>query len=477
MKKKAIWAEMAIFMLLLVIAVSQLYGVLRYKKTGSGGGPDNFYRTDVPIDVVVFGSSHAACTVNNGLLWSEDGIASFTFSAGSQAGEGTAFFVKEAIAKNKPKVALVETFLLLGDDYDLAAFYRTALTTKFSGRYVAFASDVANKNDLDRENFENMLLRLPVIHSRYKELAKEDFEPTEEYIRGYRGSNDVVPLDSPQLTDERAELPAEVYSSVDSIIKVCNDNGVEPVFFAASYQASIENQKAQNSLRDYVEGKGCVYLDFIQDYARYGIDFGVDFRDDGHLNDRGAEKITRAISDFLEKEYEIPDRRDQEGYELWDEHVRYLSDRQFRYELEGCHDVADYLEGLSGKASDYTLVVSLSGNYRADGDEKFWPALSDFGITQDDYENGGVWVLRPGDAHYYPGDTAEFQYYEELGKTDLNIYKNSEDEFVNIRFDQDDFSAKCNGISITVFDENIGYIIDNVYVNVYDGTSVERTEL
>ena len=476
MKKRVIGAEMAVFMLLLIIAISQLYGVLRYKTTGSGGGPDNFYRTDVPIDVIVFGSSHAACTVNNGLLWSEDGIASFTFSAGSQAGEGTAYFVKEAIAKNKPRVALVETYLLLEDDYDLAAFYRTALTTKFSGRYVDFALDVAKKNDLDRESIENMLLRLPVIHSRYKELTREDFEPAEVYIRGYRGSNEIESLDSPQFTDERANLSAEHFTSVDSIIKVCRNKGVEPVFFAAPHYASIEDQMNQNSLRDYVESQGCVYLDFIQNYEDYGIDFSVDFRDGGHLNDSGAEKVTRAIGEFLEEEYSIPDRRGQAGYERWDEHVRYLSDKKFQYELKGCSDVDQYLGTLSSRVSDYALVVSLNGNYRAAGDEAFWPTLSDYGIIQDDYEKGGVWLIKAGEVSYYSGGDAEIQHYEALGDKDLNIYKSGDDEFVNIRFDQNDLSPDCNGIRISVFDETIGYMVDDVYVNVYEGTEIKRDD-
>ena len=475
MKKKSIMIEMAVFLILLVVAISQLYGVLRYKNTGSGGGTDNFYRTDVPIDVVVFGSSHAACTVNNGILWNDKGIASFTFTAGSQAGDGTAFFVKEAIAKNKPKVALVETYLLLGDGYDLAAFYRTALTTKFSGRYVDYAMDVAKKNELDRETFEDMLLRLPVVHSRYKELEEGDFSASEEYIRGYRGSDDICPLDPIGLTDERTELSADALEAVDSIIRVCHDNGVELVFFAAPHQASHEDQMIQNALHDYVEEKGCKYLDFIQNYQEYDIDFRMDFRDGGHLNDRGAEKVTRAIAEFLENEYSLPDRRGQEGYELWDEHIRYLTDRQSQFDLWDSQDTPDYLSVLKEKASDYTIVLSLNGNYRAAGDEAFWPALSELGISFEDYEKGGIWIIRSGNASYYSNGENEFNHYEELVNTDLNVFKAESDEFATIKLGKDDFAHDSNGISFVVFDEEIEYLVDDAYVNVYNGTEVART--
>ncbi len=477
MKKKMLLAEIAVFMLLLIIVISQLYGVLRYKNTGSGGGTDNFYNTEVPIDVVIFGSSHAACTVNNGLLWSEDGIASYTLSAGSQLGDGTEYFVKEVIANNKPKVALIETYLILGEEFTLDSFYRSALTSRFSTRFVDYTLDVVKNNDLDRTMLENMLLRLPIVHSRYNELTRADFISTGDYIRGYRGSVECVPFESLQICDDTTELSSDALLHVDGIIKACQDNGVEPIFFAAPHCADEETQRQQNALQAYVEEKGCRFLNFIKQYQEFGIDFSTDFRDGGHLNDYGAEKITRAISDVLTSECSLPDRRSEAGYDLWDKHVRYLNDRQFKYSIRNCDGVSKYLDLLRDRISDYCLVISLNGNYRAAGDEAFWPVLSEFGISREEYENGGVFVVKSGVISWYSDGESEYMHYEELGTSDLNIYRTENDEFPNIKLLEDSLSPEYNGISVLVYDEQLDYTVDAMQVNVYSGTEVIEIEL
>ena len=477
MKKNAFLFEITAFVLLLIITVSQLYGILRYKNTGSGGGTDNFYSTDVPIDVVIFGSSHAACTVNNGILWSENGIASYTLSAGAQLGDGTEYFVKEVIANNKPKVALIETYLLLSEEFTLDSFYRSALTSKFSPRFIDYTLNVVRNNKLDRTTLEDMLLRLPIVHSRYKELTREDFISTEEYIRGYRGSIETVAYEPLQISEGTTELSESTLIHVDKIIEACQSNGVEPVFFAAPYCASEEQQNQQNALQAHVESKGCRFLNYIKDYQEYGIDFSKDLRDTDHLNDYGAEKITRAISDVLVTEYSLPDRRGESGYELWDDHVRYLSDRQFRYSIRECNEVSEYLNLLKDRYSDFAVLISLSGNYRAAGDDAFWPVLADFGISQEDYEKGGTFILRSGNVSWYSDGSAEFKHYEELGTTDLNIYKAENDEFANIILGEEIFSPAYNGISVLVFDEKLDYIVDTMQVNVYNGTEVIYAEI
>ncbi len=322
MKKNRFWIEIVVVCLLLALIVPGCYGVLRYKNVGSGGGMDNFYNTKVPIDVVIFGSSHAACTVNNAILWEESGIASYSLTAGSQGGDGTAYFVKEAIAVNKPRVALVETYLFGGDGFSLDSYYRSALTTRFSARYLDYTMNVVRKNALGREMLENMVLRMPVVHSRYKELSAGDFKIQDEYIRGYRGSNEIASYDALALLDDRAELDEQVFGTIDDIIDSCTAAGVEPVFFAAPFVAGGDDQAKQNSIRDYVESRGCRYIDFIRHYADIGIDFGCDLRDDGHLNDSGAAKVTRALEQILVDDYNVPDRRGSAGEELGDDHVR-----------------------------------------------------------------------------------------------------------------------------------------------------------
>jgi hypothetical protein len=99
MKKHKVLIEIIIFVVLLSLMMAGCYDVLRYKDTGDLGGHgrlyDNYYDIDVPIDVMVYGASHAGCTVDNSLLWKESGIASFTLSSGAQQAFGTYYYMKD----------------------------------------------------------------------------------------------------------------------------------------------------------------------------------------------------------------------------------------------------------------------------------------------------------------------------------------------------------------------------------------------
>ena len=49
-----------------------------------------------------------------------------------------------------------------------------------------------------------------------------------------------------------------------------------------------------------------------------GLDFSMDFADHAHLNVSGSKKYTSYLGEWLTKNYEIPDRRGQKGYESWE---------------------------------------------------------------------------------------------------------------------------------------------------------------
>ena len=73
------------FLLVVCIVLGKTTSVLNYKDTGGGGGWQRFYHMpQKTADVMFFGSSHAHCTVDHGLLWDQYGIAGYTLSAGSQ---------------------------------------------------------------------------------------------------------------------------------------------------------------------------------------------------------------------------------------------------------------------------------------------------------------------------------------------------------------------------------------------------------
>lgn len=467
--------EIIVFCLLLSVIVYFFYDTVRYKNVGSGGGMDNFYETKVPIDVMVYGSSHAACTVNNGQLWEDAGIASFTLSAGGQGIDGTYFFLRESIAHNKPKVALVETFLFPESLFSVDGVYRSALTSRFSPRYVSYISDLISTYHIDREEAENLLLRLPIVHSRYSELEENDYHNDEPYMRGYRGDNMVDPQDPPRLTNERGYVTNHCFRHIDMMMELCKKNGVELVFFNAPYSAGEEAMAAQNAIMDYVNEHGGTYLGLNHNYEELGLDFERDYRDDGHLNDSGAAKVTKYLENYLLENYDLPDRRGQAGYEAWDEHVEFLADKTDGYELESCTESFEYFEKLSEIQDKFMIMLSFNGNYDALGEQFFLSDMEVLGIDEEAYTAGGAYVLQNGGIILKSEGAEEYSAHMEVSnKHDLVMFKSADEEFGHIRLANTDYSADCNGISIVVYDPRVAYVVDSAYINVYEGTRVER---
>ena len=95
-----------------------------------------------------------------------------------------------------------------------------------------------------------------------------------------------------------------------------------------------------NTIKEYVESRGGTYINF--EFEDTGIDYDRDFMDEGgHLNIRGARKITHSLGEILSK-YGLPDRRGDENSAVWDSYYSvYLDDARKR--IEETPDIDPYL--------------------------------------------------------------------------------------------------------------------------------------
>ena len=464
--------EVLVFAVLVTFLLSRSYDALRYKNTGNGGGLEGFYETDVPIDVIAYGSSHAACTINNGILWDEYGIASATLGAASQSVDGTYYFLKETLRVNKPRVAWIETYRLPEEGDEMDGLFRSTLTSRFSLNYVDYIIRTARNKSFDRKFTEELMLRMPIVHTRYRELTRDDFVIRNTYNRGYWGDDYSSPQPGPEMTDERGVLSESSVYYIDRMIDLCEKNDVLPIFFCAPYNATADEVMRQNALSDHLAGRGMLYVDFNRDAAAYGIDFETDMREYTHLNDAGAAKITRALADMTLGLCELPDRRGEAGYEMWDTNLRFLADRKDTYQLSRSDELPDYLTKLGESDGDYTVIVSLNGYYRALGDEAYAAQLEGIGIDRASYEQGGVWVIRNGSVDYWSEGSDEYEYLTVLDNgVDLCLYKDSGED-PHIYLDGEEYEKPHNGVSMIIYDDICSYIVDTGYTDVFSGLQV-----
>lgn len=489
--RKYIKIELIIFIIIMIIGLSTCYRVFKYRAMGGGGGFENFYAAkDNTIDVMVYGSSHASCTVNNGMLWDDEGISSFILSSGSQSIDSTYYFIKESLKTQHPKVIMVETLEAPGQELsedgqtynvDVANIYRSDLCMKWSPLYVDFVLNQTKLYGFDDEFRNELLLKMPIIHSRYAELTRNDFVNEYYFKRGYGGGFEVQPSDEPVLTEERKPISDMGREYLQKIIDLCNDEGIGLVLFCAPYPESEEECAQQNSVSDLAADNGVTYIDFNRTYSDIGIDFDTDFRDGNHLNNSGADKVTAYLENYLNKNYDLEDHRGDTNYVLWDDNSRYLQDKDDLNLLQNATDINDYLELLGSMKDKYDIVLTLSGNYNAMGEDSYADSLKYLGINMDSYMQGGAFVIKNGLFEYYSDGDDSFLYSGSFEKQTISVSRkttsdNDNESVDSIVLGEDNYAIAQNGINIVVYDPEINLVIDVVNVDVYQGLDCNRPD-
>lgn len=471
------------------LAVFMLKGILEvfnYKNTGGGGGWQHFYQMDNDsIDVIFFGSSHAHCTIDHGYLWDNYGMAGYTLSAGDQQLDSTCYFVKEALRIKKPQVIAVEMLGAVMGEFDNTDtdIYRNSLGMKWSGNLAQYVNYLAESMELDNSRKNEILAKIPVIHSRYKELDRADFEDDIPFMVGYRGSYEVVPLERPveETGGENAGLSEEKQKTLQEIIDEAQKSGVGIVFFAAPFAVSQDQQRGFEAVEEFARTQGVPFINYNKLYDEIGIDFQADFRDDGHVNNYGAAKVTAHLASFLKDNYALPDRRGEQGYQIWEDNSLYLRNKALGHELGNAADVNEYLELLAEIKDEKTIIIALTGNYRAFGDV-YLDRLMRLGITEEEYLSGGVFLLKGGERlTWLPGK----EYNECFAVKNGEIHVESsaylaedgtERQNVKLLVGSTDYFMVENGVNLVVYEESIDQVIDAAGDDVYLGLELIHNE-
>lgn len=478
MKKYSVLIEIIIFVLLFALCYGRYYDVVRYKDKSNGGGIENYSEVKADVDLAVYGSSHAGCTVDNSILWNEYGITSYTLGSAAQKTDGIYMYMVDSFRSKKPKIAMVETLYLgslTDNDIDLS---RTVLTTRFSIPSVKYIIDRCTALGKPREYIEDLIFRMPVVHSRYREVEREDFIDESTFNRGYKGSNECTVQPPPMLTGEVTEVSDDTKVYIDKIIDLCNENDVQLLFFTAPYSALEHEVSYQNGIHEYLESKGQVCLDFLSNYVQYDIDFSNDMREDSHLNNIGAGKITRAIGEYLTDNYQISDKKSLgQDFSDWDLHSRYLDNRDDMYVLWDCSGLDEYLGALSEMMDKYVVVVSFDGNYRAVEEYAERPRFDLLGITDEQYENGGTVIIRNGEVTYSSAGADSYMYYCRLSDpSEIVLDKRQENLSPQIMIDEHYFFEENNGFTVFVYDDDCNHIVDEMHLDVYSNDNMRHVE-
>ena len=249
------------------------------------------------LDVVVLGDSIPLCAVVPAYLWQDWGIPGYVCASTAQKVSQSNQMLGQFLTRQSPKVVLLET-----DQLFLDLTISDVLTDKGNALFPVLQY---------HDNWKYVRPRQMLRPASYTYSTPE---------KGYHLRKVIESLDDVQvstLDDTLPPISPLVKAQVKEILAQCRRSGAELVLFTAPNAASWTSGR-HNALEALARELGIPHLDGHLEVM--DMDWSCDSLDGGeHLNIWGAEKATSWLGHYLAATGLCPDRREDPGFETWEE--------------------------------------------------------------------------------------------------------------------------------------------------------------
>jgi len=469
------------FLLVGIFLFVGIYKVLSWKDTSGAQSSvfSSIYATDDNlVDVLFLGSSHCYCTINNAILWDDYGLSTFDMAVSGQDMVSTYYCFKEALKTQKPKVVCVEMTYAGWYGYDVEGnLFRNILNYSYSRNYYDAVTSL-----MDEDRQMDVLLKIPIIHTRYKELTEYDFTAQKVFNRGFSGSYSIGSSYRSDYDpkDDIVALKQDTEEWIYKIINLARENNIEICFFLSPFPPNEMVSGNYRALAQLADQENIPFINFLEKYDELNIDCNTDYRDVTHMNNSGAEKITDYIGKYLVNNYSLIDHRGNDTYELWEENSTDWKHQETQQSLITAPDFATYINYLKN-LDNYTVVLSLDGTYSS-ASAAIQQVVEILGINKETFDQGGTFVLENNLFKYFSEGKSEYLYHQEIGNSDLKVQgmimdtdENGTETLGNeIVIDNTDYKKVLNGINIVVYDNFSDSVVDAVGYNTDDSLNPVR---
>ena len=448
------------FILILSIALGSFFSVFRFKYGDGIYGLDKFYEQERDtVDMLVLGSSHAFQNINPAILYSEYGMAAYDLCGNRQPMWNTYHYLLEALKTQSPKLMILEAYstTMTADYLDEERIFKNTFGLKPSMNLIESLKTTAPSGE-----FFEYLFRFYRYHNRYNgDLSRADFEPNLadrqfEDWKGFGCNFHWTSFEKPDVSETGTlDLSQKTESYYRKIIELCQEREIPLEIVVSPYVVNSTMMKRLNRAAEIAEEYGVPFTNYNSDewFEEVGFDYAADMADTSHTNHRGHTKYTLSLGDRLYSTYDLPDRRGEAGWESWERNAEYywrsLELQTMREQLS----FYAFLEMLS-YSSDFTAVVSITGDCSDKYEEIAEQLGYHLGITLETHDIRGTWIVR---------DLEVVSQYEEGMERPFVQLDN-----INIDFSQGD-RFRVNGIDVCEEDAVNILVYDHINQTYLDG--------
>jgi hypothetical protein len=260
-----------------------------------------------------------------------------------------------------------------------------------------------------------------------------------------------------------SEIPLEKEYFL-KIIDLCNEKNIDVLLYKSPQRTWTAGYS--NTLKNIANKYDLPLIEFNEEDMMQQIDmqFDLDSVDNSHLNFRGASKVTSYIAEYLDKNYQLPDRRNDPEYAYLAADFESYTHHKQNALLAMETDVGKYIEMLDNP--DYTVLISVKDGTIKNPTDDIAEKLSSLGIESELVnQNSFVAVCEGGIAKYEASSNVRLYYQGNFADGKPFFIESAGLDCGNrssIRLIKTEHSSNARGLNIVVYDNSIGDVIDSV---------------
>ena len=326
LKKRVITIVSCLIMLIVSLYVFERANEILIRKT-SRNRMEDLIQGETNKDILFMGTSHIMDGVIPIELWEEYGYTSYILCSEYNDMDRYVPMLRLALQYTKPKLVVLDVdnyWEKSPADNVLNGYHDYADAFPLTKEKVKTTCELYQDEEIRRE------LLFPIVryHERWKDLSRGDFRKhgSDGYLKGYEFSTEMQEVELYPVVGREEGILYDSYglSAMEKLIALCKEEGIEVLLMTTPFNADTQEQQFLQGMHQFADAQGVSYVNLIEENM---LDPTADYRDDGHLNVFGAQKVTAFMGNYISERYDIPDRSEDTFYkEKWNgDYQEYLA--------------------------------------------------------------------------------------------------------------------------------------------------------
>lgn len=278
------------------------------------------------LDMVYIGGSASFVYWEPLRAFEKEGIVSYDFGANTIQPELYKTMIKEVLKTQKPELILIDARAFQYREKDqppTEVAYRNVLTgMPMSINKIQFINNNVKKY-LNEEDNTSYYFDIIKYHRELKGLSINNqiemcFNTYENKNKGFYFVPKVEKQRIPTpKTDNKTPVATETEAILIDLLDYISTTDCNYLFVVSPYIEEETHKENFNYIADIIKKYGYNFIDSNDYYDEMKINFDTDLYNDAHVNIFGADKYTDFLIQYLKKNYNLPNRKDDDKYKAW----------------------------------------------------------------------------------------------------------------------------------------------------------------